>query len=222
MSGPPYPAPPAANSNAIGAFTIGVSPIGDISPFLPFTTIISQYSNSPTLDGIITAFAAACDPTELFDSLYDNMWSVLTAVDYGLDSWGRIVGVTRTLQLPPSTAQFFGFQASADPTHFTGFNQAPFYTGQQLTSTVSLSDQDFRTLILAKAAANICDGSIPAINAVLLALFPNRGACYVTDPGGMQMAYTFEFALTPIELAIVEQSGVLPKPVGVAATVVQL
>lgn len=221
MSGPIYPPGPAPGSNQIGSFAIGVSPIGDISPFPPFSTIIRQYSNSPILDGIITAFAAAMDPTELFDELYDLQWNVLTAQGYGLDSWGRIVGVTRTLQLPPGVNQFFGFQVAEDPAHFTGFDQAPFYSGQQLTNNATLSDTDFRTLILAKAASNICDGSIPAINAVLLALFPNRGACYVADLGGMQMAYTFEFALTPIELAIVEQSGVLPKPVGVLASVVQ-
>lgn len=221
-TGPPYPPGPQAGSNAIGSFQIGISPIGDISPFNPWQTVIRQYSNSPILDGIINAFASAMDPTELFDELFDNMWNVITAQGYGLDCWGRIVGVTRTLQIPASvTNQFFGFQEANDPSHFTGFGQAPFFSGQQLTSSITLSDADFRTLILAKAASNICDGSIPAINAVLLSLFPNRGACYVTDPGGMQMTYTFDFVLTPVELAIVEQSGVLPKPVGVSATVVQ-
>ena len=221
--GPPYPPPPAPGSNAIGSFTIGVSPIGDIIQFNPFTTVIAQYSNSPIITGIINAFAAAMDPTLLFEQLYDDILNVYTAVGYGLDVLGRIVGVTRVLEISGGVSgQFFGFQATADPTHFTGFNQAPFYAGQQVTANASLDDDSFRTLILAKAASNICDGSIPAINAVLLSLFPNRGACYVADLGGMRMVYTFEFALTAIELAIVEQSGVLPKPVGVLATVSQL
>jgi len=38
----------------------------------------------------------------------------------------------------------------------------------------------------------------------------------------MMMTYTFEFPLSPVELAIVQNSGVLPKPTGVAATVVIL
>lgn len=38
----------------------------------------------------------------------------------------------------------------------------------------------------------------------------------------MTMTYTFTFALTPVELAIVLNSGVLPKPTGVAASVVLL
>lgn len=222
MTGPVYPPAPVSGSNAIGSFVIGVSPIGDIIVFDPWATILRQYSNSPILDAIINSYAAALDPTELFDELFDDIWNVMTAQGYGLDVWGRIVGVSRTLQLPPSADQFFGFQATSDPSHFTGFNQAPFYTGQQLTNNAVLNDDQFRSLILAKAAANVCDGSIRAINSILLALFPNRGPCYVTDLGGMQMQYVFSFTLTPIELAIVNQSGVLPTPVGVTATVVQL
>ena len=38
----------------------------------------------------------------------------------------------------------------------------------------------------------------------------------------MTMIYKFEFVLTPVELAIVLQSGVLPKPTGVSATVQQV
>jgi hypothetical protein len=120
----------------------------------------------------------------------------------------------------PRFAEYLGFEEAG--ASWVAFNQGVFYSGAAVTTNVNLSDADFRTLILAKAASNICDGSIPAINAILLALFPNRGACYVTDLGNMQMTYTFNFALTPIELAIVETSGVLPTPAGVAATVVQL
>ena len=58
-------------------------------------------------------------------------------------------------------------------------------------------------------------------NAILLALFPNRGDVFVTDDGNMSMTYTFNFALSAVEAAIVTQSGVLPKPSGVAVSYVQ-
>jgi hypothetical protein len=35
----------------------------------------------------------------------------------------------------------------------------------------------------------------------------------------MSMIYHFDFLLSPVELAIVEQSGALPRPSGVSATV---
>ena len=95
MSGPAYPRINLPGSNAIGSFIIGVSPIGDIPPFDPWSSIISQYSNSPILDALITSFNAAMDFTANFDAFYDNMLNVQTAVGYGLDCWGRICGVNR-------------------------------------------------------------------------------------------------------------------------------
>ena len=55
---------------------------------------------------------------------------------------------------------------------------------------------------------------------ILLNLFPGRGSCYVTDGLNMSMEYKFEFPLTPVEVSIVTNSGVLPRPVCVSATVV--
>jgi hypothetical protein len=218
MSGPPFPGPPGVGSNQIGDFQIGLSPIGTIPAFDVWTTIISQYSNSDRLDAILTSYATAMDMTEPFDDFYDFEFNVLTAQGYGLDVWGRIVDVSRTIQLPSGSGSYLGFEEAGSS--WSGFGQAPFYSGGTLTNNVSLADADYRTLILAKAAANICDGSIPAINAILLALFPGSGDCYCTDLGNMQMQYVFKFALTPIQLAIVENSGALPTPVGVASSVV--
>jgi hypothetical protein len=182
-------------------------------------TLISQYATAATLTTLINAANSWIDPTANLDAFYQNIWDIDTAVGAGLDIWGRIVGVGRVLQV--ASAKYFGFDeatnVSADP-----FNQSPFYTGQQITSNYLLSDDGFRTLIYAKALANICDGSIPGINQVLLTLFPGRGNCYVVDGGNMTMQYYFTFQLTPVEASIVEQSGILPKPTGVLATVVQV
>lgn len=216
MSGPQYPPPPAPGSNGIGIFQIGVSPIGTIAPFDVWSTIISQYANSPILTTLILNLFDYLDQTANLDAFYDTIFNVATAQGYGLDVWGRIVGVSRVLQV--QSGDNFGFQEAipgSDP-----FGQGAFYTGAQTTSNVALSDDAFRLLIFAKAAANITDGSIPAINQILLGLFPARGNCYVTDGLNMTMTYTFAFALTPVELAIVESSGVLPKPVGVSSTVI--
>lgn len=221
MSGPPYPryAPGAApGQNSIGTFVIGISPLGDIEAFDVWTTIISQYANSPTLDALITSFDAAMDLTPLLDSFFDLIWNVLTAQGYGLDVWGRIVGVTRTVQISGSVT-YLGFEEAGSS--WTGFNQGIFYSGGGVTTNFNLSDDDFRRLILAKAAGNICNGSIPAVNAILLALFPNRGACYVQDNLNMSVTYVFKFQLTPVELAIISQANVLPTAAGVAIAIQQ-
>jgi hypothetical protein len=166
---------------------------------------------------MIDSFNAALDQTENIDNLYDMIWNVATAVGYGLDVWGRIVGVGRTLKFPGGATYLGNEEANS----WTGFGQGGFYSGGGISTNFILSDQDFRRLILAKAATNICDGSIQSINRILLALFPLRGACYVADNQNMSLTYTFQFTLTPVELAIVETSGALPNPAGVVINVVQ-
>ena len=178
-------------------------------------TIYSQFANSPSLVTLIDAANQAIDPAQDIDSFYDLVFNVATAQGYGLDVWGRIVGVTRILTV--TSGKFFGFDeasnVSADP-----FGQSPFYSGIAATSNYALSDDAFRTLIYAKALANITSGSVIGINAILMTLFAGRGNAWVTDPGNMTITYTFDFQLTAVEAAIVGQSGVLPRPSGVAAT----
>lgn len=207
-------------SNAIGSFIIGVSPIGDIPAFDPWATIISQYANSQILTQLITNFNSYIDQTQNMEAFFDMIWNVDTAQGKGLNIWGEIVGVTRTLQIVTPTSTYFGFDEATTLSAF-GFNQQPFYSGATTTSNFDLSDDAFRVLIFAKALANISDGSVKSINQLLLNLFPNRGNCYVTDGLNMTMTYTFNFVLTPVEQAILGQSGVLPKPTGVQASIVQ-
>lgn len=186
-------------------------------------TIISQFANSPSMGRLIAAFADAVEAGPLVDAFYDLVWNIDTAVGYGLDVWGRIVGVGRVLQV--ASGLYFGFAEAADTTSESPFNDAgPFFSGGATTGGFALSDDAFRLLILAKALSNISDGAMPTINKILLALFPGRGNAYVTDGRNMTMTYTFAFTppLTPVEFAIVSQSGILPKPVGVLATVVQI
>lgn len=219
-AGPPYPHPnPVPGSNGIGFFIIGVSPIGDIAAFDFWQTVVSQYANSPILTTLINNFFQYIDPTTNLDSFFDLIWNVDTAVGYGLDVWGRIVGVQRSIRVP-GVQQFFGFNEPSFS--YAGFNQEPFYSGTLAVTNVSLSDSDFRTLIFAKALANISNGSIPAINQILLNLFPNRGNVFVVDNENMTITYQFNFVLTQAQLAMLFQSGVLVKPAGVQATIVQI
>jgi hypothetical protein len=217
MSGPDINRP-RVGSNAIGSFTIGISPIGDIEAFDLWKTIISQFANSSVLTQLLQNFDSYVDQTVNMAAFFDNMWNIDTAQGYGLDVWGRIVGVVRTLQVGGDDI-LFGFE-EAEPGS-EPFGSGVFYAGAGLTSNFNLSDSAFRTLIFAKALSNISDGSIKSINQLLINLFPHRGNCFVTDGNNMTMTYTFDFALTSVELAILGQSGVLPKPVGVSASIVQ-
>lgn len=183
-------------------------------------TIISQYANSPTLVQLIKNVNTYIDPAANIELFYDQVWNIDTAVKYGLDVWGRIVGVQRVLQVATG-AVYFGFAEANDPADDAPFDIAPFYAGETATNNYSLTDDSFRTLIFAKALLNITDGSIPSINQILMNLFGSQGNCWVTDGLNMTMTYTFAFSLSAVDYAIVSQSGVLPRPPGVNASIVQ-
>jgi hypothetical protein len=190
-------------------------------------------------------------PDANMEAFYELIWNIRReggAAGYGLDVWGRIVNVSRVVSMT-TFGPSFGFGEAGDR---TGFDQANFYVGDRSTMNFTLTDEVYRILIFARAALNITDCSIPAINAIMRGLFPGRGNAFVTDgangpvascfgfaeagdrtgfdqgtfqddqipasPRPMHIIYNFEFALQPFEIAIVTNSGVLPRPVGVAAT----
>lgn len=174
-------------------------------------TVLAQYANSPVLLALLARLNSALDQAVNLNAFYRDIWDVRTARGYGLDVWGRIVGVNRVLRV--ATGGTVGWREATDA---VGWGQGTWAGRGALTSNFALSDDAFRRLVMAKAALNITDGSVPAINAALMTLFPDHGNCYVRDDGGMAMTYVFGATLSPLELAIVSQSGVLPKPVGVS------
>jgi len=181
--------------------------------FDPLATVLSQYANSPAILALIDAFAQWLDPAARFDQFFDQFFNLRTAQGHGLDVWGRILGVNRVLGVPAGV--YLGFESDPGAKPF-GFGI--LYRGGRATNNVALTDEAYRTLLFAKAALNITNASIGAINAILINLF---GDGYVRDNLDMSMTYVFTRALTPVETAIVYQSGVLPRPCGVSATVEQ-
>lgn len=185
----------------------------------PAQTIITQYQTSPILNAVLTDLNANLDPTANLLNFYGAVWNVTTASGYGLDVWGRIVGVTRNLQ-SLSTYSYFNFNGVPGA---TPFGVHVFYAGSALTGAVqiTLSDASFRQLILLKALANTTDCSVPQINAILAGLYGDQGVCYVIDNEDMSFTYRFKFSLTTTDAALLYNSGVLPRPAGVTYSIVQ-
>lgn len=183
----------------------------------PRGTVISQYANSPVLLALIDQLGEALGRGALFDAFFDKVWNIETATGFGLDIWGRIVGVSRSLYVAGGT--FLGF-STASP-DVTPFGTGVFFGGTALVPNYSLTDLAYRKLILAKAAFNITNCSPPAINAILRAIFPGYGNVYVRDNLDMTITYVFGSRLTNLDYAIVTQSGVVPRPCGVAVSVEQ-
>ena len=185
------------------------------------STIASQYANSPTILALINSLNGALDPSVDINTFYNSMFNVATATSYGLDCWGRIVQVSRILTIPVTqqVGTFLGFDeasGSAQP-----FGWGVFYS-QPDSNNFILSDDAYRQLILLKAASNIANCSIPSLNGILKQLFASYGRAYVTDPGNMQLVLVFEFILSPIQKAILLQSGVIATPCGVGYNILDV
>lgn len=189
-------------------------------------TLLAQYANSPTVTALIDFLNQCIDPTADIEAFYTTIWNVETAVGYGLDVWGAIVNVKRGVQAAVPRAQFGYNEAFSDKRMKDGvqpFNFGVFNDGSPpVVRNVDLDDDTYRTLILAKAMANITDCAVPSLNRLLRLLFAGRGRCYVLDTGKMTMQYVFEFDLTLVEIAMLTQSGVLPRPTGVLCNIIPL
>jgi hypothetical protein len=179
-------------------------------------TIISQYGQSPTMLALIDRMNEYIDPTVDIGEFYRMVWNIDTAEGVFLDIWGRIIGVDRFLQLT-DTDPILGFDNASSPPDWTPFGFGRFASGPGITGgqAFSLPDDAYRVLILTKALSNIVATSARSLNQLLRNLFPGRGRVFVRDLGGMKMEFVFNFSLTPVEYAIVAQSGALPHPAGV-------
>ena len=145
-------------------------------------TILAQYANSPALTGIIERFNEAADPRRMIDLFLQDVWNPLTAKGWGLDVWGRIVGVGRIQKV--SQPEFIGFDEADDGSGSARpFNDGVFYAGKSITENYALTDDAFRQLIFAKAAANISSGSIADINRILMIIFGGDGKVIYVNEG---------------------------------------
>ena len=171
-----------------------------------------QYQNSPIICYLVEYKYQYFDSEKTFNAFYDMAVNIDTAQGFGLDIWGRIVGVGRYLQIK-AQVEYFGFDDGVND--YTPFDGGSFYDYEPTTQTYRLDDDAYRVLILVKAMANIIDTTSPLLNRLLQSLFKDRGRCYVLDLGGMAMRFVFEFYLEPFEKAFINTPGLLPHSAGV-------
>lgn len=180
-------------------------------------TLMSQYANSPAICAIIEGINECIDPSSAIDSFYDTAWNIYTAKGFGLDIWGRIVGVNRVVRMADPNGEVFGFNTSQKS--FYPFNQRPFSSSGSNLAAYRLPDEQYRFLILIKAFANIIDATVLNINKFLKFAFSGRSYCLIT--ASMQTTYVFDFKLSAFERYMIYSFNILPRPCGVKAIFVE-
>ncbi|MDU5684155.1 MAG: DUF2612 domain-containing protein [Kluyvera cryocrescens] len=186
-------------------------------------TILTQYSASAKLLSIVDTFNQAVSLDDFTDEFITRVWDLTTCETYGLDVWGKIVGVSRYITAPIESSSFgFSEADDSDPDYPTPFNESPFFGGTQETTNVRLGNDAYRTLIFCKAFTNISIATIPEINRFLRMLFYQRGRAYCVNYRDMTMGMTFEFELAPYEESILTNYDVTPIPSGVLLNINQV
>lgn len=88
--------------------------------------------------------------------------------------------------------------------------------------STTLNTEQFRTVILARLKLLHMRCSVPEINSLLKFLFGKYGKAYVVDNKNMTITYKFDFNLSALQIAVLENVTLLPRPAGVQALVVTL
>lgn len=172
---------------------------------MPF--VQSQYAASTRMVSILEGCREHILPDADTALFYDMEFNVKTAQGNGLDAWGHIVGVERTI--PEVELDEYG-------------DIVP--TG----NTITLNDASYRNLIMHKAASNIMDSTLASMNYLLKKLYPEH-TCYVqlasqyTESGGtyvdnnpMEIVYFFNGeTLNATELSVFAYIGDYNRGAGV-------
>lgn len=152
-------------------------------------TIQSQYAASKHIVSVMKGFDDLIDPRDPILRFYRDFYNIYTANTEGLNNWGRILVMDRMVE---------------DET--TGFS-------------VELDDENYRMLLLYKAAANIGSSDIPTMTrlfAILMNVMGESGApAYVLEAGKMMIRYVSEEFMSPLQMAMFKKAGILTKGAGV-------
>ena len=179
--------------------------------------IQSQYSASRKMLALAAGFQGRLDPEVDINLFYDRMFNIYTAQGAGLDNWGVILQMGRTIDGPPDIFAF-GFAGPG----LQPFDQAPFApdSGEIPHTLITLDDENYRALLLYKALANISASDAATQNKLLNVLVASgigglSGAAYVLEVDTMVIRWVFESRLTPLQRAIFRVAGTLARGAGV-------
>jgi hypothetical protein len=96
-------------------------------------TVQKQYSNSTTLLALLQTMDQWVDINLFTSQFLTNVWNINTASGFALDIWGRILGVSRYIQVANTPGTYFGWNLI--PTDVQNFK---FATGNGSATTFTI------------------------------------------------------------------------------------
>lgn len=170
----------------------------------PQPYIQSQYSASPVIKQILDDFRSNIRPDADIQTFYKNMMDIKTATGVGLDTWGNIVGIARTIILD-------------DDTKIT-LDDDFYRTLLMYKALANITDASLYTLNY------MINKLFPQYNAMVFSVIieaqDENGTYYNTYP--MHVRWLFQRYLTDEELALFKVGGTLCVGAGVGWDLYQI
>ena len=174
-------------------------------------TVQSQYAASPRILALAAQFWDTLNPTSSFDLMIAKMIDPSTAEGYGLDVWGRIVGIKRALI--PVASDYLAFAPPANVSNPDGnsWDNAPF---NPVNSAGYASDPIYRTYVYVKAMLNIGNGSLADLNRYFSLLYPDSGIKIIHSGTMIIRVLDFAVRLTAADILALRTLDWVPLGVG--------
>lgn len=174
-------------------------------------TVQSQYAASPRILALAAQYWQLLDPTPSADLMISKMIDPSTAEGYGLDVWGRIVGIKRALV--PVGGDYLAFAPPANVTNPDGnsWDNAPF---NPVNASGYASDAIYRVYVYVKAMLNIGNGSLADLNRYFSLLFPDSGIKIIHSGTMIIRVLDFNARLTAADILALRTLDWVPLGVG--------
>ena len=174
-------------------------------------TVQSQYAASPRILALAAQYWQLLDPTPSADLMISKMIDPSTAEGYGLDVWGRIVGIKRALV--PVGGEYLAFAPPSNVSNPDGnsWDNAPF---NPVNSAGYASDAIYRVYVYVKAMLNIGNGSLADLNRYFSLLFPDSGIKIIHSGTMIIRVLDFSARLTAADILALRTLDWVPLGVG--------
>lgn len=185
--------------------------------------LIIQYQNLPNAVGMVQTFAGTVIADQIVDQVRQG-FDLATAVGKQLDALGTYRGAQRTyygidIPRPLFTMPAYGAPGANTANGFAFYGAINLVTwffatyGDLNLSSVTLTDDELRSLIGYLAELHSSDFSLESIDALLFKYFGNFVT--LTDNGDMSITFHHNPGDPGNLYSIVSQVGLLPHPAGV-------
>lgn len=178
---------------------------------MALSLVLNQMTESPNYLAIIRAIARTYDDQDAVLEYIGNL-DVYTARGVWLDLIGSIVGASRRVDIDLKYT-YFGY-SNLDPVS-AGYGKGRYwYYGAPSSVSNLLGDEEYRRVILAKAAQNAGDCSHISVVEVMQAVL-DTGNVFSFNGGNGNLDIMFEGSISDNMLALIKSGKIIPTAAGV-------